>query len=636
MHRTLRNRAQKSAFALTSALALLGVLCISGRAQLQPEHSTKRSVAETNSGLLGLPANAQGPISATLGKKDFSYQVRPSNAGFRGENPRQRLIVDFTEQGAELRSHDLRWALSTRAYGYGDTLQPLKAVTPQADANRVEYRRNGLTEWYENGPLGLEQGFTLAHRPAQGNGQPLTLELALRGNLSVALDHDGKALNLRAVNGRTVFRYTGLQARDATGRELPSWLEVRGESLLVRVADAQAQYPVVVDPWVQQAELTTSDGAADDEFGYSVAISGATLLVGAPGKEVGSNIQQGAAYVFVLSGSTWTQQAELTVSNGKADDDFGYSVAISGTVAVVGAPGRTVGTNRKQGTAYVFMQSGTTWTQKAALTSSDGAAKDSFGHSVAVASRTVVVGASLKTIGSNTLQGAAYVFGPSSGKWTQQAELLASDGAENDQLGCSVSISGGTILAGAPGKTVDSNTYQGAAYVFVQTGTTWSQQAELTASDGAKTDSFGGSVSLKGATAAAGAALHTVGTHTQQGAAYVFVQGGTKWSQQAELTSSDGENFDNFGVSVAVVNGGALVGASLHQVGSNAEQGAAYVFKQSGTTWSEEAELTSSDGATGDSFGYSVALAGTTAVVGAYGKKIGSNNFQGTTYVFVP
>jgi hypothetical protein len=593
-------------------------------------------VAKPNNGLSTLPVNAQGPISAALGKNDFSYLVRPSHASFHGENPRQRLVVDFTERGAYLRSRDLRWELETRAYGYGDNLQPLKPVTPQADANRIEYRRDGVTEWYENGPLGVEQGFTLARRPAKANGQPLTLELELHGNLSAVLDQGGRSLNLRGANGRTALRYTGLEARDATGRELPSWLEVHGHQLLVHVTDAEAQYPVVVDPWVQQAELTASDGAADSEFGYSVGLSGTTLVVGAPYDEVGSNIEQGAAYVFVQSAGTWTQQAKLTVSNGKADDYFGYAVAVSGTVAVVGAPGRMVGTNRKQGMAYVFTQSGTTWTQQAALTSSDGAAKDSFGHSVAVASRTVVVGASLKTIGSNTLQGTAYVFVPSAGKWSQQAELISSDGAENDQLGCSVSISGGTILAGAPGKTVDSNTYQGAAYVFVQSGTTWSQQAELTASDGAKTDSLGGSVALKGTTAVVGAALHTVGTHTQEGAAYVFVQSGTTWSQQAELTSSDGESFDNFGVSVAVVNGAALVGASLHQVGSNAEQGAAYLFKQSGATWSQEAELTSSDGGTGDSFGYSVALVGTTAVVGAYGENIGSNNFQGTTYVFVP
>jgi hypothetical protein len=632
MDRTVGNRARKGTFALTIALALVGAICLPGQAQSKPEHTTKTSVAKTGSGLSSLPASAQGPISAALGKNDFSYLVRPSSAGFRGENPRQRLVVDFTERGAELRSHNLRWALATRAYGYGDTLQPLKTVTPQADANRVEYRRDGVTEWYENGPLGIEQGFSLTRRPPQGNGQPLTLELELRGNLSAALAQDGKALNLRDANGRTALRYTGLEARDATGRELPSWLEVQGERLLVRVEDAEAQYPVVVDPWVQQAELTASDGAADNEFGYSVAISGTTLLVGTPYDEVGSNIEQGAAYVFVQSGSTWTQQAKLTVSNGKADDYFGYSVAISGTVAVVGAPGRTIGTNRKQGIAYVFVRSGTAWSQKAQLTSSDGAAKDSFGHSVAVSSRTVVVGASLKTFGSNTLQGAAYVFVPSGDKWSQQTEVTASDGTENDQLGDSIAVSGGTIVAGAPGHTIDSNTYQGAAYVFVQSGTSWSQQAELTASDGAKTDSFGGSVAVKGTTAVVGAAFHTVGSHTQQGAAYVFVQSGTAWSQQAELTSSDGEAFDNFGVSVAVINGAALVGASLHQVGSNAEQGAAYAFRQIGTTWTQQAELTSSDGATGDSFGYSVALVGTTAIVGAYG----SNNFQGTTYVFVP
>jgi len=226
----------------------------------------------------------------------------------------------------------VRWGLETRCYGYGDALHAVKSVAPQANANRVEYRRDGVTEWYENGPLGLEQGFTLAHPPGKATGEPLTLELALRGDLVAAVESTGTSLELRRKGGKVALRYGGLKARDATPRELPSWLEVRGVRLLLRVEDGEARYPVVVDPWIQQAELTAADGATPDYFGSSIAVSGNTIVVGAPQHVVGSNSTQGAAYVFVQSGGTWSEQVELTASDGAAFDAFGWSVAIDGSI----------------------------------------------------------------------------------------------------------------------------------------------------------------------------------------------------------------------------------------------------------------------------------------------------------------
>ena len=150
--------------------------------------SGKASSGKGGAGLSSLPADAQGPISAALGKDDPGYWVHRSAAGFHGENLRQGLVTEFTREGVEVRTHNLRWGLVTRGYGYGDAVHRVKAVAPQAKANRVEYRRDGITEWYENGPLGLEQGFTLSHRPGKANDQPLTLELGLRGDLVAALE----------------------------------------------------------------------------------------------------------------------------------------------------------------------------------------------------------------------------------------------------------------------------------------------------------------------------------------------------------------------------------------------------------------------------------------------------------------
>jgi FG-GAP repeat len=201
------------------------------------------------------------------------------------------------------------------------------------------------------------------------------------------------------------------------------------------------------------------------------------------------------------------------------------------------------------------------------------------------------------------------------------------DGSEEEYVNGPLGVGGGTAIVGAPYHLVGSGSGAGAAYVFVQSGTTWAQQAELSASDGAANDYFGYSVSVSGGTAIVGAPNH------QTGAAYVFVQNGTTWAQQAELSASDGEASDYFGGSVSLSNGTAIVGANGYQVGSNVQAGAAYVFVQNGTTWAQQAELSASDGAANDYFGYSVSVSGGTAIVGAINHQIGSNPRAGAACV---
>ncbi len=378
---------------------------------------------------------------------------------------------------------------------------------------------------------------------------------------------------------------------------------------------------------VQLTELTASDGSASDWFAYSVATSGSTTVIGAYPKTIGSNASQGAAYVFALVGSNWVQMPDLVAGDGKAGDDFGWSVAISGNAAVIGAPNKTIGSNTSQGAAYVFAYNGANWVQQgSALTASDGSAGDYFGRSVAISGNTAVIGASLHNGGL----GVAYVFALNGTNWVQQTELAASDGVAGDYFGSSVAISGNTALIGAATKTIGSNTLQGAAYVFVHSGSSWGPQLELTASDGATGDSFGRSVAISGNTAVIGAS----GKNSNRGAAYVFAYGGS-WSQQAELTASDGASNDRFGFSVATSGNTALVGASTKTIGSNTQQGAAYVFTTSGSTWVQQGStLTASDGAARNTFGYSVAISGNTSVIGSPKNTIGSNTQQGAAYVF--
>jgi hypothetical protein len=197
-----------------------------------------------------------------------------------------------------------------------------------------------------------------------------------------------------------------------------------------------------------------ADGQPGDLFGYSVAFDGTMIAVGS------AYHSPNAAYVFIKNGRTWSQQAELVESDSQGPDYFGSVVAISGGTAVVGAYQHTVGSNPAQGAAYVFVQSGTTWSQQAELTASNGVAYDGFGNSLAFEGRTVVVG------GPYVGPGAAYVFLRSGGEWNQRAELMAADGEPGDWFGYSVAFDGRKIAVGAMDHTVNSNPDQGAAYVF--------------------------------------------------------------------------------------------------------------------------------------------------------------------------
>jgi hypothetical protein len=385
---------------------------------------------------------------------------------------------------------------------------------------------------------------------------------------------------------------------------------------------------------VQQAQLTAGDGAANDSFGFSVAISGDTAVVGAYYDDVGANTNQGSAYVFVRSGSTWSQQTQLTASDGAANDDFGRSVATSGDTVVVGADCDDAGANTDQGSAYVFVRNGTTWSEQQKLTAGDGAASDRFGYSVALSSDTAVVGAALDDVGANMDQGSAYVFVRSGTTWSQQAQLAASDGAAGDECGDSVATVGETAVVGTPSDDVGATLDQGSAYVFVRSGTTWSEHQKLIAADGVAGDYFGGSVAISGDSVVAGAGGGDVGANTNQGSAYVFVRSGTTWSQQAKLTASDGAAGDRFGYPVAISDDTVVVGAIRDDVGTNADQGSAYVFVRSGTTCSQRAHLTAADGAADDWFGCSVGLSNDTTVVGSCLADVGTSTDQGSAYVF--
>ncbi|HWN94582.1 MAG TPA: FG-GAP repeat protein, partial [Methylomirabilota bacterium] len=435
---------------------------------------------------------------------------------------------------------------------------------------------------------------------------------------------------------------------------------------LISILELGAATPLQI---AQQAYLKASNTMEDDQFGYAVAISGDTMVVGAWASYFGA----GTAYVFVRTGESWIEQTYL--QPGSLDFfAFGTSVAICTNTIVIGArvaapPGDPV--PWVDGAAFVYVRDGTNWSQQTILQPSN--LRNNFGISVSVCGDIAVVGADRdSTNGFDS--GAAYVFVRTGTNWTEEAYLHASNADPGDRFGMSVSVSGETVVVGAYGEDSSATGVNGsqgnnigfgdsgAAYVFTRSGTTWPQQAYLKASDTSIDDLFGHSVAVSGNTAVIGArgeASNATGVQNtsqrtaeqdddhapEAGAAYVFVRTGTNWSQQAYLKASNAEHSDYFGSSVAVSGDTVVVGAfgeDSNASGVNGNQsndsepsaGAAYVFVRDGAgTWQQQAYLKASNTDTNDFFGWAVAVAENTIVAGAYAED-GTALESGAAYVF--
>ena len=387
-----------------------------------------------------------------------------------------------------------------------------------------------------------------------------------------------------------------------------------------------AQTPIEIEV----AKLLASDGSSNDYFGYSVAIDADTAVIGAYGDKNENGYGAGAAYVFSRGDTGWVEQAKLTASDGEFGDNFGgLTVALDGDTAVIGAFGDS-DYGPFTGAAYVFKRNNSgTWIEEAKLVASDRAANDNFGRFVAVDGATALIGAYNDSNYNGDHAGAAYVFVHDGNNWSERDKLIASDGETGDYFGHSVALDGDTAVIGA----FNRDSSAGAAYVFVRDSAgVWVQQAKLTASDRTAGDRFGQSVALDGDIAVIGAWSDY--RYSGYGSAYVFVRdsAGT-WIQQTKLTPSDSSaGYGNgFGLPVAI-NGDTAVIAAVSDNGDYA--GAVYVFRRdSSGSWAEEARLVASDGAPEDYLGRGVALDGDTALIGAFGADYNGGN-SGAAYVF--
>ena len=500
-----------------------------------------------------------------------------------------------------------------------------EAARIEAEGSKVTLWRGAVTEWYQSGPLGLEQGIDVAERP-MGEG-PLVAEILVSENLQPAPDGSGRAvILLEGEEGR--LRYTDLFAEDACGQQLSTRMEVEGQTIRLLVDDEHAVYPIMIDPliWLYQQELRVHEGIVEDRFGAAIAISGDTAIVGAYDDDEASE-NAGAAYVFVRNEEDWLLQAKLMALDAAPFEAFGLSVGISGDTAIVSASGDGDGGCSSPGTVYVFVRSGEEWNQQARIANPTPTDDDHFGAPAAISGDTAIIGSRGEDIEARNA-GAAYIFVRSGEEWTEQARIAAHDAEEYDWFGSAVAISNDTAVVGHRNWGANS----GMVYVFERSGETWPLQGQITGREIVDGDFFGNSVAISGDTIVAGADAHRHGGLFGSGAAYVFERNEGSWNQRAELIAHDAAEHREFGCSVAISGDRIVVG----DVGDDHEgfnTGSAYVFARGEEVWSERSKLVAHDAAAGAFFGSAVAISGNTAIVSAQWDDIRGEDY-GSVYVF--
>ena len=603
-----------------------------------------------------VPTLATLAISRGIGANLPQYRVTHSVTGYVASNARQHLRMSFDDSGATIAtSADTHARIALQAIGAGTALRSVGRGRPLVRDNRVEYRRGTAKEWFANGPAGLEQGFTIARQPSGAAGM-LTLALGVSGTLAARPGTAG-GLVLAGASGKALLRYGDLSVSDATGRSLPAHMTVARGHIVIDVDARGARYPIRVDPLVQDAELTNSTEKGEGDFGFSVAISGSTIVAGANEAQVGATEHQGAAFVFTKPAGGWSgslsQVAELTSGSATPYTNFGWSVAISGKTIVVGARNVDV----EYGAVYEFTEpaGGLTGTlQPTATLATPGGFGYDLGYSVAISGSTVVAGGpDAETTGGGSKQGLVEVFSEPGGGWkgtvSATANLTSSASEANgEEFGDAVAIAGKTIVVGAPGAIIpgqpeqNSDSEVGGAYVFTEPGGGWkgSDAPAAALTDGAVGDRLGFAVALAGEDtvfadapcAPAGCTEHAdPGVNGAPGVVDIYAKPGSGWASTSTATgaltdSGEPEPVD-LGESLAVEGATVVAGAPLG--------GFVDVFDEPAGGWASETQSGQFPAPSKAlDLGFAVGVAGETPVATAFYRVTKNGQPSGAAFVF--
>jgi hypothetical protein len=581
-------------------------------------------------------------LSRSIADSLYSFQPGTIKGTWSAWNKREHTSVTAYPDGTLLFTH-VNGSVGLKQAGIGrDTtrVQPGEGIIT-ASGREVKITRPGLDEWYRNGDTGIEQGMNVFLKPV-GTGN-LTICFSVTGGLVPAIY--GETLVFSDQYG-PVLNYSGLKASDSTGRNLPSSMHFNGKTLYWYIDDSLAEYPVKIDPVVNEDKiLKASDRANMDNFGYSVALYYNKAIVGAPYADSGG-INRGQAYIFYkdLGGTdNWGQQKILSASDEDDYDYFGWSVAISDDVAIVGAYNGSVA-YVGCGKAYVFKKDGggaDNWGQYAIRYGSDRGEGDRFGYSVALSGDYAIIGAPYADSGG-TDRGQAYIFARDeggAGTWHEVTVLSASDKADSDNFGRSVAVSPyGTAVIGAPFADSGGDN-RGQVYIYERDDggiDNWGQTKVCHAWDRTDEDQYGWAVGVSGERIIVGARYADSGGYNR-GKAYIHRRslfGSGEWGTEKTLLPSDGEDGDTFGDSVGLSPDTAVVGSCFADSGGT-NRGRVYVFSRylvDENQWGEVKIITASDMADSDNFGSSIAINNDKIIIGAPNSDSGGTN-RGQAYI---
>lgn len=599
-------RSTSRTIASIGVLAAIVMLGASRDAQIgSPRRQAPETAPHDAPHVRGLPAVNGTYDAAYAFRADVGSAALSADAG-------SGSIARIDGSGLSLTPRDGRFraTFATQRYGCAGALAPVVQVArPRAEGRRarVDERAGSvqLEEWAVSGPSGIEQGWNIGASPCSTG--PVEIEVGVTGLAGTARAR-GTAVDLRDASGVTRLHYDRLAARDARGTSLGARMTTRGDAIVLSIDTHGATFPIVVDPaiWSSPTQLLPVAGECANSqtvpggelFGQSVAISGSVVLIGA--LESGGSSGTGNAYFFTHEANgTWSSD-EVAGNDTAVGDSFGSSVALVGNLAVIGADNADSG----HGAAYVFsFSSGVGWLQEAKLTPNDS--PTGFGTAVATDGTTIVVGASV----SNSESGEAYIFtSPSTGTWTQSAALKPSDtfGA----FGNGVAVSGSVVIVGEPAADSGSTLAVGSASVYEGSGSTWTLNTKLTPPASAVTAdlSFGASVATNGTMLFVGAPGPSNGT----GAVYTYTQSGSGWSAPTKVQPQDVATGGEFGTAMS------LSGSLLAVTQPPATTGVYVLPINSGVLSAVPLlEAPSPDGQLNEEFGGAVGLDSNNLIVGA-------------------
>jgi hypothetical protein len=630
--------ARPAVLALAALLLAVPVLVGSAGSRLVETLAGARPTSHSSA---AMPAGLREAASATIGAADARYRVQAEGDALTATGGGVRSA--FARTGFTARAAGGSVAFRVTGIGRGEAPRAAGTRAPIAAGNRVTYPRAGATEWYSNGPAGLEQGFTLA-RPPAGSGELTVAEQVSSG--LVPRRAAGAIDFVRPAGGSVVLSYGGLRAVDARGRVLPSHLELAGRTVRLRVDDARALYPVTIDPLVQHGtKLQPTEGAGNGQFGTSVAVAetnGDVAIVGAPEESSGA----GAAWIFTRDANgTWKETADLPATGASTQPPvlFGEGVAIddAGDVAVVGAPGDSLGA----GAAFVYRLVSGTWTFDKKLTASDESGAAELGWSVALSDdgNTVLAGGPHDANEAGAVW--AFTYNPLNASWSPGSKFTARDATSPARFGWSIAATGNgfnmTVVIGGPEDDhAANNGNAGSAWVYNDSDGWVPEGPALGPTNETGDGLFGWSVSISD-----DAKMVLIGAPDDNAGAgavwaYNFVAG-VGWQQGARLLPNDASGTPEFGWSVALQgnstsnSGSAVIGGPSDNNTTSA--GSMWQFAVNSDGWRQvSTKLTPSDASGAEFFGWSVAFSGngSTAIVGGPQDAAGSS--EGAAWVFVP